>query len=310
MLEEISNKQEWEKLTDGLAHARFTQSWAWGEYSEVIGEKVYRFAGEKGFAQVIERRLPMGFKLWYVPSGPAGFSENELGELARKADEAGAILLRFEPDAAPKIGKLATSVSPEVTRVSNLTLTEDQLLSAMHQKTRYNLRLAEKKGVKIIESKDPEVWLKLMNETTTRDGFRAHPNSHYRKMIELGVVKLVVAEFEVQPLAALLATFYGDTVTYLHGASSNTHRELMAPYLLHWELMREAKRQGFAYYDWWGVNPSDESHRAFKASWAGISRFKAGFGGEEVRLPGTYEIVTKPFWAFLYALRRRLLRTG
>ena len=108
-----------------------------------------------------------------------------------------------------------------------------------------------------------------------------------------------LSKMAVKPLAANLEICFGDTVTYLHGASSSTSRESMAPYALHWAAMCEAKREGYRYYDFWGCNPSDPKSFYYKPSWQGITRFKQGWGGELVDLIGTYDL---PINKFLYKL--------
>jgi lipid II:glycine glycyltransferase (peptidoglycan interpeptide bridge formation enzyme) len=96
--------------------------------------------------------------------------------------------------------------------------------------------------------------------------------------------------------------YFGDTATYLHGASSRERRELMAPHLLHWTAMMDAKSWGFRTYDFWGVAPEGvEGH-----SWAGITRFKRGFGGKYVAYPGTYDVPVDRFWYGLYAATQKL----
>lgn len=116
---------------------------------------------------------------------------------------------------------------------------------------------------------------------------------------------LATASYENHLLAANIMIDFGDTRTYLHGASSNEHRHFMAPYLLHWELMRDAKERGVRFYDWWGVAPLDapDNH-----PWFGISRFKRGFPGVEYASPGTYDLVFKPRPYHLYQLGRLLIR--
>ncbi|MFH0928399.1 MAG: peptidoglycan bridge formation glycyltransferase FemA/FemB family protein [bacterium] len=306
MFQEITDKQSWdERVKQGEWH-QFAQSWDWGEFQKAAGEKVWRFAHKDAFAQVIEKGLPLGMKLWFVPRGPKNFEAAHLKELAAFAKKAGAVLVRFEPLEKPSIGKWVRSVSPAVTSRIDLGLAEEEILAGMHQKTRYNLRLAEKKGVEVAESRDVAVWLDLIHATAERDRFHLHQDEYYRKMLASPIVKLFVASLEERPLAAMIAVFFGDAVTYLHGASGNESREVMAPFLLHWRVTQEAKQSGYKYYDFWGVNPSDAKSPHYKKSWEGLTRFKKGFGGEEVALPGTFELPAR-FWLYqLYSLRQKI----
>ena len=287
----------------------FLESWEWGEFQAKYG-RVFRFEDGDSFAQVFEKSIPFGFKFWFAAKGARGLSGEFLDSIKQKAKESGAIFLRFEPDSKPEKASQITAVNPSVTLITDLTQNEDALLAGMHSKTRYNIRLAQKKGVVVSESRDIKIWNDLMAETSKRDGFRAHPDEYYREMLDCGIVKLFVASYEGQPLAAMIATFFGDTATYLHGASSNEARDVMAPYALHFEVMKMAKSIGCARYDWWGLNPEDVNHSAYKKSWDGITRFKRGFGGREEQSPGTFEIALNSFWYRMYALRRRFLGRG
>ncbi|NIP32988.1 peptidoglycan bridge formation glycyltransferase FemA/FemB family protein, partial [Candidatus Saccharibacteria bacterium] len=124
--------------------------------------------------------------------------------------------------------------------------------------------------------------------------FRAHPKSYYKKILEsLGsMAEVWFAEYKGKVIAANLMIFWGNTVLYLHGASSRDHKNVMAPYLLHWELIKRAKADGYKYYDFWGIAPPDSPNHP----WAGITRFKKGFGGTEVKYPGTFDLAINKFW--------------
>ena len=178
------------------------------------------------------------------------------------------------------------------TLVLDLNKTEEELLAEMKQKTRYNIKLAEKHGVKIRISDNSENDFKdfwnLAQETSKRDGFKIHPKEHYKKLLsichpeprhggakdlvnenEISVeiprftrndklcVKLFLTEYQSRVIAANIAVFFGKRATYLHGASSNEYRNLMAPYLLQWEQIKEAKKRGCEIYDFWGIDEED-----------------------------------------------------
>lgn len=198
------------------------------------------------------------------------------------------------------------AMNPATTIVLDLAKSEEALLAAMHQKTRYNIKLAAKHGVTVREgsgSQDLETFIRLTKETAARDRFQPHEEDYLRAtfqfLSERGIAKLRLAEFGGTVLAANLEIHYGDTVTYLHGASSSQHREVMAPYLLQWEAMRAAKDEGKRNYDLWGANPETKSSFYYKPAWEGITRFKEGFGGRRVDLVGTWDL---PVNRFLYQL--------
>ena len=224
----------------------------------------------------------------------------------------GMVFWRSEPVCAaalwPEISQglaLQKSVNqqPAQTLVVDLAASPEELLAAMHQKTRYNARLAEKKGVVVRQgtlADFPAFW-QLMSQTGERDAFRLHSEQHYRRILEKGadVYSLFVAEMEGRVLAAGIFAFFGDTATYVHGASSNQDRQYMAPYALQWQVMSFAKKQGYRYYDFFGVDNS---------KWPGVTRFKMGFGGQIEAYPGTFDIIFNRGYYNFYQVARRLRR--
>lgn len=197
-------------------------------------------------------------------------------------------------------------ISPSHTLITDLTKSEPDLLASMHEKTRYNVRLAERKGVTVSIGTDSidAVW-PLFEQTASRGQFRLHLKSYYEKMLASGVVFIATAKVGDQVVAANLMVDFDGTRTYLHGASGETHRNVMAPFLLHWELIKDAKRKGIAAYDWWGVAPegADESH-----PWNGITRFKLGFGGERLDSAGTFDFIARPLEYTIYRIIRSIRR--
>lgn len=312
------NQQTWDAfvLKHGPRSGRFLQSFAWGEFQKSAGEVVDRVAWMSetnevvAVAQVMQKTIPHFGTYAYVPRGPIGaISPADVSDSARKnlfyRIELGTELGQGTPVLT---GKKTHAIQPAHTLITNLSISTDDLLSNMHEKTRYNIRLAEKKGVKIeIQSVTiDEVW-SVFEATASRDAFRLHGKEYYRKMIESGVAFLAIAKHENDILATNIMIDFGNTRTYLHGASSNVKRNLMAPYLLHWELMKDAQSKGIKFYDWWGIAPIDAPA---DHPWAGISRFKRGFGGEEVSYPDAFDVVLKPIpyaaYRFVRAMRRMM----
>lgn len=191
-------------------------------------------------------------------------------------------------------------VQPSQTPVLNLSKSEEEILTEMHYKTRYNIRLAERRGIKIRQGQPAEIekFLNLLKQTAKRDKFRPHPDNYYCQLIKIDIAKLYLAEYQNKVLAANIIIFFGDTVTYLHGASDNKYKSLMAPHLLQWAAIKEAKRLGYLYYDFWGIN---------EKKWPGVTRFKRGFGGKEINYPGTFDVIFDNFWYRLYRLGKKFL---
>lgn len=297
------------------------QSEAWGKFqAKVPGREKYwliNFANSSGnldSALLIRQKLPAGKCWFWCPRGPVlkNYEDetawnNFILEAKKIAVQEKALFIRVEAPmpsttkiAWPTVFKKAHDhYMPEHSLVINLKAEEEAILAQMKPKGRYNIKLAEKKGVKIETIKEAEkgaqIFHQLMKITTQRDKFHGHSQSFYKNMLDIlgkeKLVKLFVAKYEGKILAGLIATFYKNTATYYFGASSNEHRNLMAPYLLQWEAIKEAKKQGCTYYDLLGIAPKDaaKSH-----PWFGITKFKGKFGGQEIAYhPAKEYIVNK-----------------
>ena len=217
-----------------------------------------------------------------------------------KLSDPAAVFVRFEPNSSSWTGpgRRTIDVQPKETIVLDLSLSEEEILAGMHQKTRYNIRLAEKKGVRIvIDNGRIEDFLHLMEETTNRDNFSAHSDDHYRAMARFNpdFIQLILAEYEGRVIAAGLFCFSDSVATYLHGASANEFRQVMAPYLLQWTAIKKAKSAGLKYYDFYGISA---------VKWPGVTRFKQGFGGQAVEYAGTFDLPLSPIWYLVYRVLR------
>ena len=171
----------------------------------------------------------------------------------------------------------------------------------MHQKTRYNIRLAEKKGVEIVlgKAKDLKIFWQILNQTGKRDNFNLHGKKHYEEMLKINGIELFLAKYNNEIIAANIVSFFGDTVVYLHGASADKYRNVMAPYALQWHIIKLAQSRGFKYYDFYGID---------EKKWPGVTRFKKGFDGDIVQHSGTYDFIFKSSCYKLYKLLRNIRR--
>ena len=310
----------------------FLQSWAWGEFQAAVGRKVKRFAWEmdgqlSAVAQVMIQPTPIAKNYAYCPRGPLlerGWSNEEtyvhLKELGNQVDAA---FVRFEPPwpAYPvrKHFVKTLDLQPPDTLITDLRVTSAARHAAMQSKTRYNIRLAERHGVEIEISPTvsfDEVW-PLFETTAKRGGFHLHPKKYYETMLSVLSDQscrafLAVARHKGNLLAANIMIDDATTRTYLHGASSNEQREVMAPHLLHNCLIEDAVQKGLQAYDWWGIAPETTPNPSLKKRgahpWAGVTRFKLGFGGERVSYPGTFDAVYHPARYGMYVLARRARR--
>jgi lipid II:glycine glycyltransferase (peptidoglycan interpeptide bridge formation enzyme) len=208
------------------------------------------------------------------------------------------------------------NIQPPRTILIDITGSEDEILARMKQKTRYNIRLAEKKGVTVRPWADLESFHKMMLITGGRDGFGVHSLGYYQRAYNLlhprQMGELLVAEYDGKPLAALFVTRYGKRAYYLYGASTDEERNRMPAYLLQWEAMKWAKARGCEEYDLWGV--PDEEEATLEANFEtrhdglwGVYRFKRGFGGELKRAVQAMDRVYDPllYWAYLRFIGNR-----
>lgn len=305
------------------------QSYEWGEAQKYFGEPVFRVAVKDGeqilaAATVIVKTFYKNFHYLYCPRGPL-FSGNSsveaqhllLSAIQEEAKKRGSIFLRVSPE-LPELSEIPLwlagfkksnqELEPHESLILDLTKTEEQLLSEMKPKTRYNIKVAQKKGVTVTAGTDESflnIFLQINKETAKRDKFTAHKDAYYQAMLRAlapaGFMKVYVAYANQKPIAANLVSTFSNRATYMHGASSNEGRNLMPTFALQWEAIRDAKIQGKTEYDFWGITTSeDENH-----PWAGITRFKTGFGGTVVKYIGAYDQVYRKGLATLYSLYKK-----
>jgi len=202
------------------------------------------------------------------------------------------------PDGGRYARRAPVDVQPPSTVLIDLNLTPDELLAAMHKKNRYNIRLAERKGVQVRSAGDDELdrWYDLYRETALRDRITIHPFRYYHRLFELArgstrlSLHLYLAEHENDLLAGIIVAEFGDQATYLYGASSNVKRSLMPNYALQWKAILQAREAGITSYDLFGVPPADDPDHPMH----GLYRFKTGFGGRLVHRAGSWDVVIRP----------------
>ena len=310
----------WDYFLAGHSRVHILQTAAWGELKSSFGWTAVRIVHDCAGAQILFRNLPLGYSIAYIPKGPVGQDWLSLWpQVDAVCKSHRAIVLKVEPDRwegeigleGSKLGFLlgGDPVQPRRTLVVNLDGSEDALLARMKQKTRYNIRLAEKKGVEVNKTEDLEGFHELMRVTGQRDGFGVHSLSYYTRAYELfnrrGEVVLLKAEYQRQPLAALMAFAHNHRSWYFYGASNNLERSRMPTYLLQWEAMRWARAQSCVEYDLWGVPDENEEileeqfERRSDGLW-GVYRFKRGFGGRLCRTSPVWEKVYIPSLYRLY----------
>jgi len=323
----LSSDQEWDTFLASFPNAHLLQTSAWGQFKGQFGWSSAHLIAESCGAQVLFRKLPLGYSVAYIPKGPVGRHWEQLfPELDTLCQQHKAIMLVIEPDCwepsfeadffshLDGIFTEEHTIQPRRTILVDLEPEEEQILADMRQKTRYNIRLAEKKGILVSESHDIEAFYAMMQTTGERDGFAVHQMRYYQEAYAtfspLGQCILLQAIFEDKPVAALMAFACGERAWYFYGASTDQERQRMPTYLLQWEAMRWAKAKGCTTYDLWGVPDFDEAHLEAHFTehndglW-GVYRFKRGFGGQLVR---STPALVKAYRPLLYRLYRLLTR--
>lgn len=295
----------------------FLQSEEWERIQQRMGRKTRRAAG----FLLIRHDLPLGFHYWYCPRPvlddaicDAFFEEAEAiarqdGALCLKID----LLSDFDVVSrhlpiANRRHVFDASLQPKKTVILDLSDDEQTLLARMHQKMRYNIGLARRRGVVVTHHEAPDddtqkIFCDLLAKTARRDGFGTHPPAYYGCLLsersDSFRNELACAMYNGRIIAAALVNYHGPdgVATYLHGASSKEYKEVMASHLLHWEMAMRAKNAGFRAYDLWGI---DEKR------WPGVTRFKLGFGGRVAEYPEALIALYRPLAYTAYRAVKKL----
>ncbi len=318
------------------ARPEFLQAWGWGDLKAATGWRPHRLlvpgpAGRPVAAcSILERRLPGLGPLLYAPRGPvvdwddAPATEAALAALVAFAHRRRAVALKVDPGVPRdhpgcaaalrrhgwrplRAGLSFEGVQPRFhMQLSLRGKDETALLGAMHHKTRYNVRVAERRGVAVRAGTGADIpaFYAILRETAARDRFLVRGISYFeamwRECLGRGLGWLLLAEADGELLAGAIIFRMGNTAWYLYGASSNRRRELMPAYAVQWEAIRRARREGCAVYDFRGVSGDlSEDNPLY-----GIYRFKKGFGAELLELVGEWDRPVRPL---AYLLARRAL---
>jgi lipid II:glycine glycyltransferase (peptidoglycan interpeptide bridge formation enzyme) len=303
------------------------QSGFWGWFKQAHGWKPIAFSVEVRGVRVpaafgllvLVRGLARVFSIAYAPFGPSLDPETDRAEMLSSLARAvrahlpkTVLFLRFDlpwqrsgeaPGGArlrPRLVKSASDMQPASTVIVDLVPDLDRVLASMKSKTRYNIRLAEKKGIELREAgaADFDAWYALYEETARRDSIAIHSRAYYQGLLEGSsaypgarpIVKLLLAAHEGDLLAGNIVAFWRSRAAYLYGASSGHKRNLMPTYALQWHAMRMAKAAGCATYDLYGVPPTPDPGHAMH----GLYQFKTGFSQGVLERWGTWDAPYRP----------------
>jgi peptidoglycan pentaglycine glycine transferase (the first glycine) len=343
---------DWNTFLQNHPNAHLLQTGEWGELKFAFGWEAVRVVSGNFGAQILFRKLPLGFTIAYIPklafsNQSLAFSQEFWKEVDAVCKKRRAVFLKIEPDnwessltsaplrLPPFLQKMGgekeggregqgvrvskQNIQPPRTIIVDIRGSEEAILARMKQKCRYNIRLAEKKGVTVRAWDDLDGFYKMIQITGGRNGFGVHSLEYYRRAYDLfhptGMCELLVAEFESKPLAALMVFARGKRAWYIYGASNDEERNRMPTYLLQWEAMCWARSKGAQEYDLWGVPDEDEAtleaqfENRNDGLW-GVYRFKRGFGGELKRAAQAMDKIYDPLLYRLYLWRMSERESG
>lgn len=325
---QLKNSSIWEKKANHPL-----QSWSFGEARRELGIEVLRLGEFKKDAlinifQISLHPLIGDYKIGYLPRSlfPSSKMLNYLYQWGKKNK---IVFIKIEPyeeqnrnlffqisrDNNFILLKSPHPLFPEWTQMIDLQKSEDELFKNLHYKTRYNIRLAQKKNV-VIKQMDNEqgfeIFIKLYFETCQRQKYHGHNYRYHStiwKKFQKKIAHILIAFYKNFPLASYQVWLYKNRLYYVYGGSSNQYRNLMASNLLMWETIRFGKFNKAKIFDLWGSLPPNYS---LNHPWAGFTRFKQGYGGRFVQLIGSYDLIINPFlynlYSFVYPFRKFFLK--
>jgi peptidoglycan pentaglycine glycine transferase (the first glycine) len=327
------HQQQYSDFVAANSSGSFLQSWAWGEFQTEHGKTAIRYgvfdsddnapASLIATVQLFHTKVPkLPGSYLYAPYGPLVAAEllNSGEESVReiiaallgkiKTDFAKAWFIRFEPkDELPIDGKPSVHIQPGSTLITDLSISEEDLLAGMHPKTRYNIKVAAKHNIMVKQNLTNADAIALLTGTSKRQGYKSHPAAYYEQLLSYfsnnanADCKLQLYEaFDGEVcIASAIMVDHGTTRTYLFGGSDNSKRNLMAPYALHWQAISDAKANGQTTYDWWGAETAT-------GATPGFVQFKLRWGGTQQFYAGARDIVMNSRWYFAYTALRKVNR--
>lgn len=314
-----ANKKEWDEFILQNSDS-FLQSYEWGEFQEKMGKKAFRLQITDNGKILLQGQLftePFSFKKFlYIPYGPIFLNRindtekhsvinlliNKAKEIAKKEN---CVFLKIEP--VFSLGNLKGKkpfrrLQPQKTLVLDLTKSEEDLQKDFKQKTRQNINFAIKNGVTIKkEVSGFSDFFKLMKFTEQRQDFGIHSEKYYKNILEVKgeniKSELFLAEYRGKIINAIITMAFGKKVFTLHGGSDYNFRHFKGANLIYWEIISDAKNQGYKEFDFWGID---------EKKWPGVTIFKKGFGGNETVYPDGVDIVFNNFWYYFYKIIRAI----
>lgn len=328
-----NEKEKWNEFVRRKDGGSFLQSWEWSDFMATQKEKIWRLVIEEenewqAVFFMFKAKLKLGPSILYGPRGPIVKEKLKVKNYKLKAfqwlvksidliaEQEEAMWFQADPLSGDEewckifdeLGfvKSSRDIQPRHTLVLDIRKSEDELLAQMHQKTRYNISVARKHRVEVsVDNSRFKEFYELLKDTEARQKIELFGPDYFKKILQVPFVKLYLAKLNGKVIAANIMVFWNETATYLFGASDYGARQAMAPYLLQWQAIKDAKDAGMWFYDFWGAAPKSAPGR--EKNWAGFTRFKMGFSpnAEIIEYVGTYEKLYQPVKAGLYRFLRK-----
>jgi peptidoglycan pentaglycine glycine transferase (the first glycine) len=322
----LVTSSQWDDFCSQHGDVHILQTSTWGKFKSEFGWNPAHLVVEDTGALVLTRKGPLGMRIAYIPRGPVGKHWDVIwSEVHRYCRCQKVIFIKVEPDLwEPNLTtdgnqnrvifprgfhESMYNIQPRRSILIDISKPVDVLLGQMKQKTRYNIKLAARKGVIARDADDVKTFFDLLQITGERDSFGIHNFAYYHKVFSLFTekdqCKLFLADYKGEVIAGIMVFINSRRAWYFYGASSRMYSELMPNYLLQWEAMLWAKSRGCSLYDLWGI--PDESEDFLEANYLnrvgdlwGVYRFKRGFGGDIKRTVGSWEWAYSPVIFRLY----------
>lgn len=277
---------------------------------------------------VLEKSLPFGQSFLYVPElewRAIKNLQNFLDNSQKIIQNSRKIFLRLEildensPEIVKKLReenfiKAFEELQPEWRQIIDISKSEDEILGAMKPKGRYNIRVAQKHGVEVTICPidrlvdGVEIFYDLYEQTSQYQKLSLRDKRYFLEMMKVlyprGEAAIFIGRYNNLPLTALIVTFYDGIASYLYGGTSRLHKNVMAPYIVHWQAIREAKRRDCQFYDLLAIAPPDEPQHKY----ANLTFFKEQFGGRKANIVGSWDLIYKPFWYKIFRAAEKFRR--
>ena len=333
----LANEQDqsqWNQFISENEGGSFMQSWEWGTFISTQKEKIWRLVVEDNNNNwlavmfLFKSKLKLNQSILYSPRGPviaiqkadrAEIFSLFMAKVTQLSVAERAMMFQVDPYSSElawerifddlEFDKCEQDIQPRHTLILDIRQDDHLLLKDMHQKTRYNINLAKKKDVTIeVDNSQVKEFYELLKKTMARQSLTLYTADYFHQLLKNPQAKLYLAKYEGKYIAANIIIWGHDTAVYLFGATDYEYRQVMAPHLLQWRAIKDAKDEGLWFYDFWGAAPKEA--KGAESKWFGFTKFKMGFSpnAEITEFIGTFEKRFAPVRLGVYRYLQKTFR--